>query len=62
MIEAPIRFYVIEDENKGHATLSCKHPSAVCAPYITQDTPRLAHAAETLDSLFQDIGDKTVAL
>ncbi|ASK17840.1 DUF302 domain-containing protein [Halomonas sp. N3-2A] len=64
MIEAPIRFYVTEneDDNEGHrATLSWKHPSTVFAPYITQDTPRLAHAAETLDTLFQDIGDSAVA-
>ncbi|MEL7968542.1 DUF302 domain-containing protein [Vreelandella neptunia] len=60
MIEAPLRFYVTEDDAES-ATLSWKHPSDVFAPYITEHTPRLANAAQELDVIFQQIGDNTVA-
>lgn len=60
MVEAPLRFYVTEDDADS-ATLSWKHPSDVFAPYITEHTPDLANAAQELDVIFQRIGDNAVA-
>ncbi len=60
MIEAPLRFYVTEDDADS-ATLSWKIPSHVFAPYITEQTTELSKAAEELDVLFQQIGDNAVA-
>ncbi|WP_336270076.1 DUF302 domain-containing protein [Vreelandella arctica] len=60
MIEAPLRFYVTED-SADSATLSWKIPSYVFAPYINQSTPKLDDNAQTLDALFQQIGDSAVS-
>ncbi|MDQ7732184.1 DUF302 domain-containing protein [Halomonas sp. SpR1] len=60
MIEAPLRFYVTEDDAES-ATLSWKNPRDVFAPYITEHTPDLANAAQELDVIFQQIGDNAVA-
>lgn len=51
MIEAPIRFYVTEDD-AGQATLSYKTPSFVFAPYVDGADPDLADAASELDAIF----------
>ena len=56
MIEAPIRFYVTENEN-GSATLSYKHPSTVFAPYMDEAGPELATIASELDVTFAKIAD-----
>jgi len=58
MIEAPVRFYVTEDED-GTATLSWKTPSFVFAPY-TVDAPGVAAIALELDAKFLTIGDAAV--
>ncbi|MDQ7728824.1 DUF302 domain-containing protein [Halomonas sp. SpR8] len=60
MIEAPLRFYVTEEDAES-ATLAWKHPNDVFAPYITEHTPDLANAAQELDVIFQRIGDSAVA-
>ncbi|MDH3667757.1 MAG: DUF302 domain-containing protein [Paracoccaceae bacterium] len=54
MIEAPIRFYVIENPD-GAATLSYKTPSAVFAPYMDEGGAELAAIAEELDAIFAAI-------
>ncbi|MGM0913456.1 MAG: DUF302 domain-containing protein [Pseudomonadota bacterium] len=54
MIEAPMRFYVTE-ENDGSATLSWKAPSHVLAPYIGEDGEELEVIAEELDEVFAAI-------
>ncbi len=54
MIEAPIRFYVTEDETGG-ATLSYKTPSHVFAPYIAEGGPPLTAIAAELDAKFAAI-------
>ncbi|MEO9820957.1 MAG: DUF302 domain-containing protein [Paracoccaceae bacterium] len=59
MIEAPIRFYVTENEN-GSATLSYKHPSTVFAPYIGEAGPELETIASELDVTFSKIADAAV--
>ena len=59
MIEAPIRFYVTENEN-GSATLSYKHPSTVFAPYIDEAGPELETIASELDVTFAKIADTAV--
>lgn len=51
MIEAPIRFYVTEDDT-GRASLSYKTPSFVFAPYAADADPDLAAAASELDAIF----------
>ncbi len=55
MIEAPIRFYVTEDED-GTATLSWKKPSHVFAPYLESGGAELKVVAEELDRIFEAIG------
>ena len=52
-IEAPIRFYITENQD-GTATLSYKTPSAVFAPYADGGA-KLAEMAEELDTLFAKI-------
>ncbi|WIX32628.1 DUF302 domain-containing protein [Salinicola sp. JS01] len=61
MIEAPIRFYVTENDD-GTATLSWKKPSAIFAPYVAEldDDERaaaLADKARELDALFARIAE-----
>lgn len=51
MIEAPIRFYVTEN-NDGTATLSYKTPSHVFAPYANEAGTELVEIAKELDELF----------
>lgn len=59
MIEAPIRFYVTEDED-GHATLSYKTPSHVFAPYMDEGGAALRDLAEQLDQRFQSVAAQAV--
>ncbi|MEM1350924.1 MAG: DUF302 domain-containing protein [Pseudomonadota bacterium] len=54
MIEAPIRFYVTENEDQT-ATLSYKTPSFVFAPYADEGGPELADLAAELDVIFARI-------
>ena len=56
MIEAPIRFYVTENED-GTATLSYKTPSFVFAPYANQGGAALSEIAAELDAKFQSIAE-----
>ena len=53
-IEAPIRFYVTENEDGG-ATLSWKMPSFVFAPYMDEGGDDLRTLAEELDGVFESI-------
>ncbi len=52
-IEAPIRFYITENQD-GTATLSYKTPSAVFAPYADGGA-KLEEMAKELDALFAKI-------
>lgn len=52
-IEAPIRFYITENDD-GTATLSYKTPSAVFAPYGA-DNEKLQTLAAELDAIFARI-------
>lgn len=54
MIEAPIRFYVTENDN-GTATLSYKTPSHVFAPYMAEGGGQLRAIAGELDGIFAAI-------
>ncbi len=54
MIEAPIRFYVTEDQD-GTATLSWKTPSYVFSPYFDEGGEELRAIAEELDVIFKAI-------
>ena len=56
MIEAPIRFYVTENDD-GTATLSWKRPSYVFAPYFDEGNPELREVANELDKIFRAIGE-----
>ncbi len=60
MIEAPIRFYVTENED-GTATLSYKTPSAVFAPYLDEGGEELSAIAAELDAIFAAIAARSVA-
>ena len=57
-IEAPIRFYITENED-GTATLSYKTPSLVFAPYSDGNEPLIQLAAE-LDEIFAGIAKQAV--
>jgi len=59
MIEAPLRFYVTENDSES-ATLSWKTPSAVFAPYGQGDDDELAKIASELDELFTRIADNAI--
>jgi uncharacterized protein (DUF302 family) len=59
MIEAPIRFYVTENED-GTATLSYKTPSFVFAPYVYEGGEPLREIAEELDGRFQAVAETAV--
>jgi uncharacterized protein (DUF302 family) len=54
MIEAPIRFYVTENDD-GTATLSYKTPGLVFAPYLGEGGTELALIATELDGRFSKI-------
>ena len=54
MIEAPIRFYVTEDDD-GTATLSWKEPSFVLGPYMAEGGDALRALAGDLDARFAAI-------
>ncbi len=56
-IEAPIRFYLTENQN-GTATLSWKTPSFVFLPYRETATEDLITLSEELDIIFQRIADR----
>ena len=58
-IEAPIRFYVTENQD-GTATLSYKTPSAVFAPYVDGGT-ELKDLARELDEIFDRIARQAAA-
>lgn len=59
-IEAPIRFYLTENED-GTATLSYVTPSAVFAPYMDEGGAALQSLAEELDLIFAEIAAATSA-
>lgn len=59
MIEAPIRFYVTENED-GTATLSYKTPSFVFSPYANQGGLTLSDIAAELDAKFQSIAESAL--
>ncbi|MEM1004439.1 MAG: DUF302 domain-containing protein [Pseudomonadota bacterium] len=56
MIEAPIRFYVTENED-GTATLSYKTPGFVFEPYFAEGGQALADIAAELDLKFRLIAE-----
>lgn len=60
MIEAPIRFYLTENED-GTATLSYKTPSHVFAPYAEEGGAALAAIAAELDAKFAAIAAAATA-
>ncbi len=59
MIEAPIRFYVTENED-GTATLSYKTPGFVFAPYASEGGAKLSEIARELDEKFQAVAEAAV--
>ncbi|WP_170329391.1 DUF302 domain-containing protein [Ruegeria arenilitoris] len=59
MIEAPIRFYITENED-GTATLSYKTPSFVFAPYVYDGGEPLSDIAAELDTKFQAVAETAV--
>jgi uncharacterized protein (DUF302 family) len=59
MIEAPIRFYVTENDDDT-ATLSYKLPSFVFAPYLAEGGEELSAMATELDTIFSAIADRAV--
>lgn len=58
-IEAPVRFYVTENDD-GTATLSYKTPSAVFAPY-EDGGQKLRDLAAELDEIFAKIAGQAIA-
>jgi uncharacterized protein (DUF302 family) len=56
-IEAPIRFYVTENDDKT-ATLSYKLPSTVFGPYLDEGGEELRKLASELDDIFAKIADE----
>lgn len=59
MIEAPIRFYVVERADGG-ATLAYKTPSLVFAPYADEGGAALAAVAAELDAIFAAIAARAL--
>ena len=59
-IEAPIRFYLTEDDD-GTSTLSYKMPSTVFAPYMEEGGEALAALASELDGVFATIAQRAVS-
>jgi len=60
MIEAPIRIYLTENEDKT-ATLSYKKPSFIYAPYLKEGGDTLAGIAYDLDRRFSEIAKRAVS-
>ena len=58
-IEAPIRFYITEN-NDQTATLSYKLPSTVFAPYVDEGGEDLRKLSAELDEIFGKIADEAV--
>ncbi len=58
-IEAPIRFYITENEDQT-ATLSYKLPSTVFAPYFHEGGEDLRKLSAELDEIFARISDQAV--
>ncbi len=58
-IEAPIRFYVTEDD-AGSATLSYKTPGHVFAPYMEEGGADLRALADELDAIFEAIVERAI--
>ncbi|MCA1770764.1 MAG: DUF302 domain-containing protein [Halomonas sp.] len=59
MIEAPLRFYVTENED-GSATLAWKTPSHVLAHYSEEGGEALAEIGHELDAVFEAIAHRAV--
>lgn len=59
-IEAPIRFYIVENADNT-ASLAYKTPSTVFEPYLTGAAPDLKVVASELDGIFAKIADDAVA-
>lgn len=59
MIEAPMRFYVTENDN-GSATLSWKTPTHLLAPYMEAGGKELEAVARELDTLFAAIAKRAI--
>lgn len=59
-IEAPIRFYIVENADNT-ATLAYKTPGAVFEPYIIGAGPDLKTLAGELDVIFAKIADDAVS-
>ncbi len=59
-IEAPIRFYITENDNGG-ATLAWKTPSFVFAPYMEEGGDELRTLAAELDDVFATIAARALA-
>jgi len=59
MIEAPIRFMVMEEPD-GTATLVYERPSSVFAPYMDEGGEVLREAAARLDTAFSAIADAAI--
>ncbi|MBB3189532.1 DUF302 domain-containing protein [Halomonas cerina] len=57
MIEAPMRFYVTENDD-GSATLSWKTPSHLLSPYMDEAGEELEAIARELDARFAAIADR----
>ncbi len=58
-VEAPIRFYVVEDPDGG-ATLAWKTPSFVFAPYMEEGGEALGALASELDGVFAAIAKRAL--
>ena len=58
-IEAPIRFYLVENPN-GSSTLAYKTPSTVFAPYMAKADVDLKVLAAELDVIFAKIADDAI--
>ncbi|WP_136657085.1 DUF302 domain-containing protein [Nitratireductor sp. XY-223] len=58
-IEAPIRFYIVEDPDGG-ATLAWKTPSFVFAPYMDEGGADLRALAAELDGVFAAIAKRAL--
>ncbi|MEP2532416.1 DUF302 domain-containing protein [Shimia sp.] len=58
MIEAPVRFYITEQQD-GTATLSYKTPTLVFLPYA-DDSPEVMKIAARLDEVFAKIAEQAI--
>lgn len=61
MIEAPVRFYVTEEQD-GTATLSWKTPTHVFSPYIEEGGDALRDVARELDAIFETIAERATGV